>query len=65
MLGDDNANWKPSQFGYSLFGCTLDFQFPTVKLLDYQQRQSQLSASRNPFATVVMAHLAARGLAKI
>ena len=59
ILGDDRADWRPSQFGYQLFGCRVDFQFPVIKLLDYQQRQSELEASRNPFATVVMAHLAA------
>jgi transcription termination factor NusB len=59
ILGDDNSNWKPSQFGYSLFGCTLNFQFPIVKLLDYQQRLSEIENDGNPFATVVMAHLAA------
>ncbi|BAT56699.1 hypothetical protein NOS3756_57110 (plasmid) [Nostoc sp. NIES-3756] len=59
VLGDDNINWRPSQFGYDLFGCTVNFQFPVIKLLDYQQRLSELEASRNPFATVVMAHLAA------
>ncbi|WP_193200627.1 cytosolic protein [Nostoc sp. MG11] len=59
VLGDENTSWRPSQFGYELFGCKVDFQFPVIKLLDYQQRQSELEASRNPFATVVMAHLAA------
>ncbi|BAY41629.1 hypothetical protein NIES2111_60250 (plasmid) [Nostoc sp. NIES-2111] len=59
MLGDDNINWRPSEFGYDLFGCTVNFQFPIIKLLDYQQRLSELEASRNPFATVVMAHLVA------
>ncbi len=59
MLGDDNINWRPNQFGYELFGCTVDFHFPVIKLLDYEQRHSELEASRNPFATVVMAHLAA------
>ncbi|MCC5661149.1 hypothetical protein LC608_30135 [Nostoc sp. XA010] len=32
---------------------------PVIKLVDYQQRQSELEVSRNPFATVVMAHLKA------
>jgi hypothetical protein len=59
VLGDENTNWRPSQFGYELFGCKVDFQFPVIKLLDYQQKLSELEASRNPFATVVMAHLAA------
>jgi hypothetical protein len=31
-----------------------------VKLLDYEQRWQELEASRNPFATVVMAHLKAQ-----
>ncbi|KYC36707.1 hypothetical protein WA1_44310 [Scytonema hofmannii PCC 7110] len=59
VLGDDNPNWKPSQFGYSLFGYRLNVEYPVIKLLDDQQQQSQLSASNNPFAMVVLAHLAA------
>ncbi|MBN4004210.1 cytosolic protein [Nostoc sp. LPT] len=59
VLGDDNINWRPNQFGYELFGCTVDFHFPVIKLLDYQQRLPELEESHNPFATVVMAHLAA------
>ena len=59
ILGDERANWRPEQYGYQLFGCSVDFRFPVVKLLDYQLRLSELEASRNPFATVVMAHLAA------
>jgi hypothetical protein len=59
ILGDEKENWRPNQFGYQLFGCRVDFQFPVVKLLDYSQQLSALETSRNPFATVVMAHLAA------
>ncbi|MCL6749855.1 cytosolic protein [Nostoc sp. CCCryo 231-06] len=59
VLGDERANWRPSQFGYELFGCRVNFQFPVIKLVDYQQRRSELEVSRNPFALVVMAHLAA------
>ncbi len=59
VLGDSNPNWCPSQFGYSLFGCTLNFEFPIVKLIEYQQRLAEIENDRNPFATVVMAHLTA------
>ncbi|MFN6569899.1 cytosolic protein [Dendronalium sp. ChiSLP03b] len=59
ILGDENIKWLPNRFGYELFGCTVDFQFPVIKLLDYQQRWKELETSRNPFATVIMAHLAA------
>ncbi|MGB3654026.1 MAG: hypothetical protein WBA41_22840 [Rivularia sp. (in: cyanobacteria)] len=38
VLADSSSTWRPSQFGYELFGCTVDFKFPVVKLLDYQQR---------------------------
>lgn len=59
VLGDEQVNWRPNQFGYELFGCRVNFHFPVIKLVDYQQRQSELEVSRNPFATVVMAHLKA------
>jgi hypothetical protein len=59
VLADSNPNWRPSQFSYDLFGCTLNFEFPTVKLIDYQQRLAELENDRNPFATVVIAHLTA------
>ncbi|MCL1466243.1 Rpn family recombination-promoting nuclease/putative transposase [Argonema galeatum] len=59
VLGDERKNWRPERFGYQLFGCEIGFRFPVVKLLDYQQQWSALSSSRNPFATVVMAHLKA------
>ncbi|WP_414624965.1 cytosolic protein [Calothrix sp. CCY 0018] len=59
VLGDSNRNWRPNQFGYELFGCSVDFRFAVVKLVDYQQRKSELEESRNPFATVVLAHLTA------
>ncbi|MEB3218949.1 MAG: hypothetical protein VKN72_22310 [Nostocales cyanobacterium 94392] len=59
VLGDGRINWRPNQFSYNLFGCRVDFQFPIVKLIDYRQRREELEASNNPFAIVVMAHLAA------
>jgi hypothetical protein len=37
----------------------VSFRFPVVKLLEFKQQWSALAASRNPFATVVMAHLQA------
>ena len=59
VLGDTKEDWRPNQFGYNLFGCRVDFQFPIVKLIDYLRRQAELEASNNPFAIVVMAHLVA------
>ncbi|HEY7158381.1 MAG TPA: hypothetical protein VH575_30835 [Gemmataceae bacterium] len=60
MLADDRADWRPNHFGYDLAGCRMEFTFPTVKLLDLAGRREVLEASDNPFATVVLAHLATR-----
>ncbi len=57
ILGDERLNWRPDVFQASKWGCEVNFQFPIVKLLDYQSRWTELEASRNPFAIVVMAHL--------
>jgi hypothetical protein len=57
ILGDDRANWRPEPFQDELWGCKVSFEFPMVKLLDYESRWSELEDSRNPFAVAVMAHL--------
>lgn len=59
VLADSSSTWRPNNFGYELFGCTVDFRFPVVKLVDYQLHFEELEESRNPFATVVLAHLTA------
>ncbi len=74
ILGDERAGWRPATFQAALWDCAVHFHFPVIKLLDYRARWAELEASRNPFATVVMAHLraqetrgdaAARGQAKL
>lgn len=60
ILGDDRPTWKPDQYSDELWGCEIKFKFPIVKLLDYSQQWTELEASSNPFATVVMAHLKAK-----
>ena len=57
VLGDERPGWRPGRFGYSLWGCTVGFQFPIVKLLDYAADVPALEANTNPFAVVVLAHL--------
>src|SRR5262249_7346940 len=54
----DRPAWKPTGYSYALWDCALDFRFPIVKLLDYVPRRSELEREPNPFATVVLAHLA-------
>jgi hypothetical protein len=60
ILGDESLTWRPMSFQADLWGCSVDFVFPVVKLLDYAARWEELAASRNPFAVVVMAHLKAK-----
>jgi hypothetical protein len=57
VLADETALWRPTGFGYALWGCEVGIKFPVIKLLDYRARWDELEASRNPFAVIVMAHL--------
>ena len=57
VLADETALWRPTGFGYALWGCEVGITFPVIKLLDYRARWDELEASRNPFAVIVMAHL--------
>jgi len=57
ILADDNPRWRPDSYGYARWGTQVGIKFPAVKLLDYVPRRTELEASLNPFATVVLAHL--------
>ncbi len=57
VLGDDNPNWRPSCYQKQLWGCKVAFDFPIVKLLDYQAQSEALIAHKNPFAWIVLTHL--------
>jgi Domain of unknown function (DUF4351) len=59
VLGDENQTWQPQSYTEEIGGCRLQFDFPTVKLLDYRGAEGVLADSMNPFAHVVLAHLAA------
>ena len=57
ILCDASPTWRPQEYSFSLPGTRLNFEFSTVKLLDYRGRMAELDASKNPFAMVVKAHL--------
>ncbi len=57
VLADEQPNWRPSSYGYSLGECRLSLEFPVVKLLDYESQWQTLEQTTNPFSIVVMAHL--------
>ncbi|NJL28081.1 MAG: DUF4351 domain-containing protein [Thermoanaerobaculia bacterium] len=60
VLGDDALGWRPSEFGYALWGCEVGIRFPVIKLADYNAKWGELETSPSPFAIVVMAHLKTR-----
>lgn len=52
-------------FGYGRWGGETSFTFPTVCLNDYCDRSAELTASANPFAVIMQAHLHAQRLPAI
>ena len=54
VLADDRRAWRPACYDHGLWGCELLFAFPTVKLLDFAEREAELEASSNPFAQLVL-----------
>ncbi|WP_017655250.1 hypothetical protein [Fortiea contorta] len=57
VLADEERNWRPNKYEYSLGGCSVSLEFPIVKLLDYEAQWQTLEKTTNPFGIVVMAHL--------
>ena len=59
VLGDEDSQWHPNEFGYAAAGFETRMRFPINKLLDYEAQWPMLEQSDNPFAVIVMAHLKA------
>ena len=59
ILSDPHTGWRPSEFGYSVFGSEMKLRFPAIKLLDFRTDEARLRRSNNPFAIVTLAHLKA------
>ena len=62
VLADTRASFRPQGLSLQRWGCSNEFRFPTVKLLDYLEpaRWELLEQSRNAFSVVVMAQLRAK-----
>lgn len=58
ILADEEVGWRPTEFGYEMWGTKQSYQFTTVKLLDYSE--FELEQSTNPFAIVALVHLQAK-----
>lgn len=59
ILTDEAKNWRPTSYQVGLAGSYLRADYLLVKLIDFQSRAKELDASTNPFASVVLAQLAA------
>jgi hypothetical protein len=64
VLTDTNRKFHPKSYQYARWGCELVFKFPTVKLIDWEKRWSELESSDNVFALVVMAQIKAKRVKK-
>lgn len=60
VLADTSPTWRPQSYGHGLWGCRLQLDFPTAKLLDWADRREELELSSNPIAVVILAHLDAQ-----
>lgn len=59
ILTDENKAWRPHHYEVGLADSYLSSQFLVIKLIDYQNKQKELEASMNPFASVILVQLAA------
>jgi hypothetical protein len=57
ILGDDDPDWRPDRYHFTLWGCTKTFRFVARKLLDWRGKEEKLERHKNPFALFVLAHL--------
>lgn len=62
VLADADRGFRPESFTDALWGCSVDFRFPMVKLLDWDTpaRWQALESSDNLFSLVVMAQIRAK-----
>ncbi|MGK7904229.1 MAG: transposase [Hormoscilla sp.] len=57
IFGDDRPKWRPKKHVSKIWENKTIRSYRVVKLLDYQNKWSELERSTNPFAVMVMAHL--------
>ncbi|MEM7539866.1 MAG: hypothetical protein AAF639_47360 [Chloroflexota bacterium] len=57
ILTDNDPSWKPKTYKKEQWGCKVEFEFLTKKLLDYKSKWAELEKNPNPFAVVTMANL--------
>jgi len=59
ILTDKNLKWRPNSFKIGLAGSYIKSKFLILKIMDYQNKKTELEMSKNIFANVILAQLAA------
>jgi len=59
ILADDDPKWRPNAYTRTAWQTKVQFEFATIKLLDYLGQEVALAQNANPFATIIWAHLGA------
>ena len=60
MLTDTQPHFRPNHYSNEIAGCSLRFEFATVKLLDWQDKTDELLHDENPFGLLIAAQLTAK-----
>jgi Domain of unknown function (DUF4351) len=64
VLGDNDPDWLPQQFGYAAMDCEMAFRFPIAKLAQFIGQEAALESHANPFALLTLAYLQNRATSK-
>lgn len=59
ILIDGDQNWRPNVYETTFWGTHMRLEYPILKILDFKERKTELEQSKNPFAFVILAQLAA------
>ena len=57
---DERRGWRPDTYRRGTLDFELTMRYPIAKPADWRARRGELEESDNPFATVLLAHLAAQ-----
>lgn len=60
LLTDTQPSFRPKHYSDTIAGCSIRFEFETVKLLDWQDKTDQLLQHDNPFGLLIAAQLTAK-----
>ncbi len=60
VLTDTQPNFRPDHYSNEIAGCSIRFEFATVKLLDWRDKTDALLKHDNPFGLLIAAQLTAK-----